>query len=575
MKSKKVMSLLLIAAMSVGLLAGCGSGDGGSSSAGGDASESKEESSRAEDTEDEAQDDAQGGDEEESGSAQGEAKYPRDENGYPDLGGETISIWFAMTTENSGAVSTDMGDYEAIKQLEEKFNVNFEFVHPPVGQESENFNIMMSDTKLPDMIFCRGIDRFYPGGVEMAYADGVLYDYTNDINEVDTPNFYNMISNDPFLMKAVTDDEGRIIRLGAKICGSEEADLNFIGPLIRSDYLAATNMEVPKTIDDWTAMLKAMKDNGVEYPLALDKDQLIYTSNIFAGAYGVSGNSYFVKEDGTVAFGPYEDAYKDFLTQMHEWYEAGYINPDFASQDTDSIMSMAAGDRIGSTLIHLYTYGVTYFVTTEGDNPDKIMVAAPMPVLNEGDGRRMRSSSRSLGDYKYITADAENKDACIALLDALYLEDIDMMMANGIEGVGYNMEDGAPVQVPLSADASKEVRLGSCPQQWHSYEDTDLNYILTKKYNKGCQDEALELWKTESTDGSISNFIMYNTDESETRSTYNSDVTTAVEEWVMKFITGQEPIDKFDEFREILKNEGHIEELIAIQQSAMDRYNAR
>ncbi len=555
MKSKKVISLLLTTALTAGLLAGCGgSGDSGSGSSGADsksAEESSAEEASGEAPEGSSEEVESGGDE--GGSAEGEAKYPRDENGYPDLGGETISIWFAMTTENSGAVSTDMGDYEAIKALEEKFNVNFEFIHPPVGQESENFNIMMSDEKLPDMIFCRGIDRFYPGGVEMAYADGVLYDYTDDINAVDTPNFYNMISSDPFLMKAVTDDEGRIIRLGAKICGSEEADLNFIGPIIRSDYLAAANMEVPQTIDDWTAMLQAMKDNGVEYPLALDKDQLIYTSNIFAGAYGVSGNSYFVKEDGTV----------------------GFINPDFASQDTDSIMSMAAGDRIGSTLIHLYTYGVTYFVTTEGENPDKVMVAAPMPVLNAGDARNLRSSSRSLGDYKYITADAENKDACIALLDALYLEDIDLMMANGIEGVGYNMEDGAPVQVPLSADASKEVRLGSCPQQWHAYEDTDLNYILTKKYNKGCQDEALELWKTEGTSGSISNFIMYNTEESETRSTYNSDVATAVEEWVMKFITGQEPIDKFDEFREILKNEGHIEELIAIQQSAMDRYGAR
>ena len=55
------------------------------------------------------------------------------------------------------------------------------------------------------MIFCRGIDRFYPGGVEMAYADGVLYDYTDDINAVDTPNFYNMINSDPYLMKAVTE----------------------------------------------------------------------------------------------------------------------------------------------------------------------------------------------------------------------------------------------------------------------------------------------------------------------------------------------------------------------------------
>lgn len=151
MKSKKVISLLLTTALTAGLLAGCGgSGDSGSGSSGADsksAEESSAEEASGEAPEGSSEEVESGGDE--GGSAEGEAKYPRDENGYPDLGGETISIWFAMTTENSGAVSTDMGDYEAIKALEEKFNVNFEFIHPPVGQESENFNIMMSDEKLP------------------------------------------------------------------------------------------------------------------------------------------------------------------------------------------------------------------------------------------------------------------------------------------------------------------------------------------------------------------------------------------------------------------------------------------
>lgn len=569
MKRKRIMALLLATVMTAGVLAGCGD-NSAPNDAGNSSSQTEEQGGSAED-----KSQSVGSDTADEGGTTSEAKYPKDENGYPDLQGETISIWFAMTTENAGAVTTDMGDYEAIKQLEEKFNVNFEFIHPPVGQESENFNIMMSDQELPDMIFCGGIDSYYPGGVEVAYADGVLYDYTNDINAVDTPNFYNMIHNDEFLMKAVTDDEGRIIRLGAKLSGSEEADLSFVGPLIRSDYLAATNLDVPETIDEWTAMLQAMKDNGVEYPLALDKGMRIFKGNIFSGAYGVSGNTYFIKKDGTVGFGPYEDAYKDFLIKMNEWYEAGFINPDFSTEDTDSIMSMAANDRIGSTIVHLYTYGITYYVTTEEENPDKAMVAAPAPVLNKGDSRNLRTSGRSLGDYKYITVDAKNKDACIALLDALYLEDIDLMLANGIEGVGYTMEDGKPVQVPLSADVSKEIRLGSCPQQWHAYEDNDLNYILTKKYNKGAQADSLLLLKEEGTSGTISSFVMYNADEAELRSTYNSDVSTTVEEWVLKFITGQEPIDKFDEFREILKNECHIEELIAVQQSALDRYNAR
>ena len=117
---------------------------------------------------------------------------PRNEQGYPDLGGETITIWFNMTSNNAQATS-DMGEYHVIKDIEEKFNCKFEFIHPPVGQAQDNFTIMMADSTLPDMIFCGGIDSYYPGGVEMAYADGVLYDYTDYIGEEYT-NASNIVS---------------------------------------------------------------------------------------------------------------------------------------------------------------------------------------------------------------------------------------------------------------------------------------------------------------------------------------------------------------------------------------------
>lgn len=504
---------------------------------------------------------------------------PRNEQGYPDLGGETITIWFNMTSNNAQATS-DMGEYHVIKDIEEKFNCKFEFIHPPVGQAQDNFTIMMADSTLPDMIFCGGIDNYYPGGVEMAYADGVLYDYTDYIGEEYTPNFYNLIKDDEFLKKAVTDDEGRIIRLGAKICGSEEADLTFAGPLIRKDYLEATGMDVPTTIDQWTALFQAMKDNGVEYPLAVHASGgndlgPLFTTNMFSSAYGVAANDYYIKDDGTVAFGPYEDSYKDYLTLLNQWYEAGYINPDFTTQTENDIMSLDSSDRVGTAMTHLYTYGTTYYVTTESEDESKALIAAPAPVLNEGDTQAaLRSSSRSLGDYKYITADCKNVEACIALLDALYLDDIDLELANGEEGVGYHMEDGVPVINAMASDASTDELLGAAPQQWHTFEDADLNYILTKKYNKGCQPDALTLWKEQGTSQTLSNFILYNTEEAETRSSYQADVDTYVKESLLKFVMGKEPLDNFETFQQNLKDM-HIEDLIAVEQAALDRYNAR
>ena len=96
----------------------------------------------------------------------------------------------------------------------------------------------------------------------------------------------------------------------------------------------------------------------------------------------------------------------------------------------------------------------------------------------------------------------------------------------------------------------------------------------TKKYNKGCQPDALTLWKEQGTSQTLSNFILYNTEEAETRSSYQADVDTYVKESLLKFVMGKEPLDNFETFQQNLKDM-HIEDLIAVEQAALDRYNAR
>jgi len=431
---KRLISIWLMSTMIVTMLSGCGKTEENNTSEASATSEVK-------------QSEASQGTEEKSDDAVETIadKYPRNEQGYPDLQGETFTIWFAMTQANVEATS-DLGEYYVIKELEEKFNCNFEFIHPPLGQEKENFTIMMAD-ELPDMIFCSGIDRYYPGGVVAAYEDSVLFDYTEYINEVNTPNFYNLLTNDEFVATNAYDDEGRVIRLGSKICGSDEFAFYYGGPIIRSDYLADTGLDVPTTIDDWTEMLAAMKDNGVQYPFAMNGTQMIGITDgvIFSAAYGIS-TSYYAKEDGTISFGPYEDAYKDYLTLLNQWYEAGYVNPDFSTQSSNDVRSLMMEGAVGSIIQNGNFIINMYYPTVEAEDESKALIPAPIPVLKEGDTPApVKYNMRSLGDHKYITADAKNPEACIALLDALYLEDINMMMTNGVEGVAYDMVDGYPV----------------------------------------------------------------------------------------------------------------------------------
>lgn len=82
------------------------------------------------------------------------------------------------------------------------------------------------------------------------------------------------------------------------------------------------------------------------------------------------------------------------------------------------------------------------------------------------------------------------------------------------------------------------------------------------------------MWKEEKTDGQLSNFILFNTEESERKGRYQADIDTYVEEMSLKFIMGIEPLDSFEEFRQNLRDL-HIEDMIQIRQDAMERYNSR
>jgi putative aldouronate transport system substrate-binding protein len=68
--------------------------------------------------------------------------------------------------------------------------------------------------------------------------------------------------------------------------------------------------------------------------------------------------------------------------------------------------------------------------------------------------------------------------------------------------------------------------------------------------------------------------ILHTSEESTELAKITNDLTTYVDEMMLKFITGQEPLSKFDEYMERLRAL-EVERAISIKQAALDRYNNR
>ncbi|MBR2181333.1 MAG: hypothetical protein IJ949_05535, partial [Oscillospiraceae bacterium] len=60
-------------------------------------------------------------------------------------------------------------------------------------------------------------------------------------------------------------------------------------------------------------------------------------------------------------------------------------------------------------------------------------------------------------------------------------------------------------------------------------------------------------------------------EEYDVKEQYEAALSTHTSEMVSKFLLGQEPLSKWDEFVETLYNDMHLEELLTVYRSAYDR----
>lgn len=509
----------------------------------------------------------------------GTTLFTCDENGYPDLGGVTLTIWMPMDSSMSEFITTN-SDLKVIQIFEEMLNVNLEFVHPSIGAEQEGFSTMLATGDYPDMIFEGYVGSYYSGGLAMAYDDGLVYDYTELVSPETTPNYWATIMEDEYLAKLAVDDEGRNTGLGSQYSGSEDICTCMWGLMIRQDLLDEAGLDVPVTIDDWTNMLRTFKEMGVKYPLLLNKSGYWKSRNAFSCAWNVDTKSFCLTEDGEVVYGPATEGYKEFVSTMAMWYSEGLINPDFTTDTQSDTWAMLASDEGGCVAEHTYGYATNYHTVLDVDNnPEEALVAAQMPKLNADDDlTRVMVTNRALGKQKYIMETSEHKEECVALLDALYYEEIEFMFSNGIEGIGYNLNEyGYPVitNVESNENATDEEKRCMRLYSFETESDSDLEYITTSKYCYGPQPDTCILYSQCGYDLRFPSGASFTVEEAEVKAEYLTDIETYRDEMLINFMTGVVDIEtEWDNYLAKLDEMG-LQELTEVYAASYARYAAR
>lgn len=484
----------------------------------------------------------------------------------------TLSFWYPVNQSSffSDGISS-FSDTDVFKWLEEQTNVHIDWIHPATSTEAESFNLLFADEKMPDLIF-NSDTYYYSEGAEAAVEDG-YYLRLNELIDQYAPSYTALLNSDPSIAKDVRTDSGLMWSFYF-VYMNQGKQCNF-GPALRQDFLEKTGLETPVTYDDWHKVLTAMKDNGVKYPLLLNYAGSCDKDGWMAG-YNTTRT--FFQQDGKVKFGPLEDGYGQYVDMMSQWYKEGLIYPDFALQGTaaEPDDDLVLNDRIGAWGTFASWCGNSYYRSCGATNEDFNLVGTTHPVVNAGDETHLRYPDTVVKDVSIaVSADCAYPEIAVKWLDIFYNMNYVNVFNYGVrEGESYVVNaDGSLSWGDLINKNAEGITKNQARCKYTTVNCPYENYSRVMGSWEDVQLFSQQQWTKSDDNWVLPDKLTPTAEENRGLSTLMEDINTFVLEETTKMIMGTSAYT-FDSFREQLKTMG-IEDALAIEQAALDRYNAR
>lgn len=560
-KALKWLSLLLVGVMIGSMFIGC-AGDGEKGEVDADIPDRQDEDGEKEKDENQEEDK-----EEDKGEVGGKIT---DEP-------VKLTYWSGL----SGHVSANydgFGDTPIAKRLEELTGVEIEYIHP--SNATEEFNLMVSTNEFPDIIERNFFG--YSGGPGQAVEDGILIDLTDLIDEY-APNFKKLLESDPLIDKMSKTDDGQYCIF--PFIRGHEINMTFYGPIMRKDWLDDLNLEVPTTIDEWYEVLQKFKvEKNCPAPfLANDITLMACGFDVIDGFHGNSEAFYL--EDGEIKYGPMEPGYKEYLATMAKWYAEGLIHPDYDSLNTETRDAISMSDETGAFFRQAGS-GIKKFSTEMAEiDPNYELIGVPYPSKEKGGAAfNGQKDFPVLHPCFGVTTACEEVEIAVQWLDFGYggsgsgIGGEGYMLYNfGIEGESYEIVDGYPKYtefITKNPDGlAMNYAMGGYMRSHYSGP-----MVQSKEYHEQYQDlpqqmEAIENWLKADNSHRVPP-VTLTADENNRYGDIMGEISSYVSSMRTKFIKGEEPIEKYDEFVENIKKAG-IDEALEIKTAAYKRFENR
>ncbi len=489
-----------------------------------------------------------------------------------------LSVWMAWDNTFCNEYET-LGDHPFFKRLEEKTNITVEFQMPTstfgdIGGASSEWSAAIASGEMTDIVMHYYFTPSLTGTTIDSAYDDELYYILNDYVSVQMPNFNSLRQKYSVIDKTMYTNMGNIMFIPS-ITGCADAEKAPVteGLIVRKDFLDEVQLDVPVTINDWTNMLSEFSTTlGLSMPLALGNMPLdpVVTGSAFLSAYGCDYKFYLGEEDGMVHYGCVEDGMFEYAKLLNEWYVNNYINID-----TAVTVEMKSGNDVGAWCGGIDDIAnlkdTAYYSGYE-------VVAAPYPVLNEGDKITVRAEYMPTGNYEYnsfyVTQVCERPDIACKWIDQLFSEESYYEASYGVEGETYNKNDDGTITFTDKVLGDEDgVRYGVAKNCFLESLYCDRDVLVNYAYSEEVK-EAVKVWSLATSERSLmrNTSWQYTAEEREVKDTLGNFWMIQVGN-IKGFINGNTPLTEWDAYVAQMNDAG-MDLYIDIVQSAYDRFMA-
>ena len=446
------------------------------------------------------------------------------------------------------------------KKLEKDLNVKLEFKEYP--SDSKEFiqkvelEIMAGGDELPDIIMSNlgGLANLVKYGQMGMIVPTTEYYKTHAYYTAQTLAVENMTIEE--MLPYVTCYDGEVYGV-FYYAASVNNTYSRSRLMVYEPWLQAMNMEKPQTTAEFAEMLRRFKNedpngNGVadEIPMmgyagTLDQNFMQGLMNAFI----TTQDNYFYHNDGKIDFAANKDAWKEGVKWIKSLMDEGLISPLTLTQDQKQLTAVM------------------------NEEPEKVGVIARISATNLGATDTRRSQyicldplegpegerhaikyARIPGIGMVITKNCKNPEAAFMLGDYMCEETMSVWNRYGEKGVDWDVPSEGAVGVYESAGFPAAIKVistwGVLQNQWWAQVGP---YVLLDKYASGQAVENVEYNGAVAIGRSMEKALeyatpaitglVYNEEEQEVVTEYQSTINEYVKQSFAEFITGVKDID--------------------------------